>query len=107
VTLSASNIPIATAVSVSVIPQFGNVTTVTTTLSGTQQASTATTSVTIISGYSNIIIAEATFTVVAMYYDGEEIDKVKVAATLGGISETTYITKSGKKIKGELVAALK
>jgi hypothetical protein len=40
------------------------------------------------------------------FFNGEKIDKVRVATTLGGKSETTYITKSGKEIKGELVAAL-
>jgi hypothetical protein len=48
-----------------------------------------------------------TFDIVAMYYDGEEINKVRVATRMGGRSETTYITKSGKEIKGELVASLK
>ncbi len=85
-----------------VIPQFGSVTSVNATLSGT----TATANVNLSTTYSNVVTAQATFTVTAMYYNGEKIDKVRVATKLGGKSETTYITKSGKEIKGELVAAM-
>ena len=106
INISANNVPITTTVNVRVIPQYGTDSSYPTTLNGTQQASTGSTSVNLSTTYSNIITAEATFTVVAMYYNGEQIDKVHVAATMGGKSETTYITKSGKKIKGELVAAL-
>lgn len=106
VNISATNIPVSTAVKVWVLPRYGSATSVDTTLSGTDQSSTGTASVTISTSYANVITAEATFTIMAMYYNGEEIDKVHVATTLGGKSETTYITRSGKEIKGELVAAL-
>lgn len=102
VNISATNIPDGTTVTVWVIPQYGNATSVDTTLSG----STATANVTLSTTYSNIVTAQSTFTVVGMYYDGEEITKVRVAANLGGGSETIYITKSGKEIKGELVVSL-
>lgn len=98
--ISSANIPPGTSVKVSVIPQYGNATSVNTTLAGTQQASTATASVTLTTNYTNVITAEATFTVVAMYFNGEEIDKIRVATRLGGNTETTYITKSGKEIRG-------
>lgn len=104
VNISASNIPVGTTVKVRVIPQYGADSSVNTTLSGTDQSSTASANVTLSTTYSNILTAEATFTVVAMFYNGEQIDKVHVAATMGGKSETTYITKSGKTIKGDLVA---
>lgn len=104
VNISAANIPVGTTVKVRVIPQYGVDSSVNTTLSGTDQSSTASANVTLSTTYSNIVTAEATFTVVAMYYNGEQIDKVHVAATMGGKSETTYITKSGKTIKGDLVA---
>lgn len=108
VNVAATNIPLPNSVTITVIPQFidATATSASPTLSGTDQASTASASVTLSTAYANVVTAQATFTVVAMYYDGEEIDKVRVAATLGGKSETTYITKSGKEIKGELVAAL-
>jgi len=104
VNISAANIPVGTTVKVRVIPQYGADSSVNTTLSGTDQSSTASANVTLSTTYSNIVTAEATFTVVAVFYNGEQIDKVHVAATMGGKSETTYITKSGKTIKGDLVA---
>lgn len=107
VNVSATNIPLTTTVIVSVIPQYGNSTNYNAnSLSGTQTASTTSANVNLPTTYSNVITAQATFTVVGMYYNGEEIDKVRVATKLGGGSETTYITKAGKEIKGELVAAL-
>jgi hypothetical protein len=108
VNITAYNIPTSTQVIVRTIPQYGSDSSINAAaLSGTQQQSTTSATVTTLaSTYTNVITAEATFTIVAMYYDGEEIDRVHVAATLGGKSETTYITKSGKRIRGELVAAL-
>ncbi len=104
VNISASNIPTDTIVTIRAIPQYDAERSATTTLNGTQQSSTGSASVNLSTTYSNVITAEATFTIVAMNYNGEEIDKVHVATTLGGKSETTYITKSGKIIKAELVA---
>jgi hypothetical protein len=101
VNVSASNIPDGTTVTVWVIPQIGSASSVSANLSG----GTAIANVNLSTIYSNVVTAQASFTVVGLYYDGEEIDKARVAATLGGKSETTYITKSGKEIKGELVAA--
>lgn len=106
VNVSASNIPVGTSVKVRAVPQYGSETTGTSTLSGTVQSSTASVNVNISTTYSNVLSAEATYTVTGMYYDGEEIDRVRVAANMGGTSETTYITKSGKEIKGEMLAAL-
>jgi len=108
VNVSATYIPLPNTVTITVIPQFLDATATSASpgLSGTDQASTASASVTLSTAYANVVTAQATFTVVAMYYNGEEINKVRVAATLGGKSETTYITKSGEEIKGELVAAL-
>lgn len=106
VNVSAANIPVGTSVKVRVIPQYGSENTATSTLSGTNESSTATVNVNLSTTYSNVVTAESAFTIVGMYYDGEEIDRVRVAATMGGRSETTYITKSGKEIKGEMLAAL-
>jgi hypothetical protein len=102
INISSTNIPDGTSVTVSVIPQYGTLPSVNTTLSG----STATANVTLSATVSNVVAAQATFTIVGLIYDGEEIEKVRVATILGGKSDTTYITKSGKEIKGELVAAL-
>lgn len=102
VNVSASNIPDGTTVTILSIPQYGSATSANPILSN----STASASVNISTTYSSIITAQATFTVVGMNYNGEEIDKVRVATSFGGKSETTYITKSGKEFKGELIAAL-
>ena len=108
VNVSATNIPLPNDVTITVIPQYSDATATNASaaLSGTNSASTASANVNLSTTYANVITAQVTFTVVAMYYNGEEIDKVRVSATLGGKSETTYITKSGKEVKGELVAAL-
>lgn len=106
VNVFAANIPIGTSVKVRAIPQYGSENTAISTLSGSSSSSTATVNVNLSTTYSNVVTAESTFTIVGMYYDGEEIDKVRVAATMGGRSETVYITKSGKEIKGEMLAAL-
>ena len=78
VNLSAANIPINTVIKVRVVPQYGSATSVNTSLTGTQQASTATANITLTTNYANVITAEATFTVVAMYYNGEEIERIRV-----------------------------
>lgn len=107
VNLSASYIPVGTSVAVSVIPQYGSTSSVNASLSGTTESSTASASVTLSTSYSNVIMAQATFTLLAsLYWDGEKIEKVRVAATMGKESETVYITESGKEIKAELVAGL-
>jgi len=99
VDISASNIPVGTIVTVSAIPQYGGATAVTTTLSGTDASSTASASVNLSTEYVNVITAEATFTLqTAMYWDGEKIEKVRVATTLGKGSEVVYITESGREI---------
>lgn len=108
VALSATNIPVGTTVTVSVIPQFGSATNVNTTLSGTDTSSTATANINLSTQYPYIITATATFTIqIAMYYEGEKIEKVMVASTLGKASEVTYITESGREIpSGKLMASL-
>ncbi|MEM7828080.1 MAG: hypothetical protein QW561_01925 [Candidatus Aenigmatarchaeota archaeon] len=108
VTLSASNIPPGTEVVVSVIPQYGAASSVTTTLTGTNASSSASANVNLSTQYPNIIIAQATFTLqTALFYDGEKIEKVRVATASGKGQEVVYITESGKEIKAsELMANL-
>ncbi|MBI5025149.1 MAG: hypothetical protein HZC12_00155 [Nitrospirae bacterium] len=102
VNLSASNIPTGTTVKVSMIPQYGSATDVTATLSRTNSSSTASASVNLSTSYANVIMAQATFTLLtAMFYDNEKIEKVRVAATMGKESEVVYITETGKEIKAE------
>lgn len=104
VNLSASYIPVGTTVTVSVIPQYGSTSNVDTTLSGVLASTTASASVNISTQYSNVIMAQATYVMQeAMFWDGEKIDKVRVAATIGREPETVYITDSGKEIKSNVL----
>jgi hypothetical protein len=98
--ISASNIPVGTTITVSVVPQSGVASnSASTALSGTQQSSTATASVNLSSTDTCVLVAETTFNIqTAMNYDGEKITKATVVASLGGGSQVTYITASGKKI---------
>jgi len=90
------------------LPQFGNAGNVATTLSGTLETSTASAAVTLPSSYASVIQAYAVYTLqTAFYWESEKIDRVRVAANLGGESETVYITESGREIKSaELMAKL-
>ena len=57
--------------------------------------------------YPNVVMAQATFTLQAMYFDGEKIEKVRIAATMGKESEVVYLTASGREIKSvDLMAML-
>ncbi|MFA4830267.1 MAG: hypothetical protein WC855_04345 [Thermodesulfovibrionales bacterium] len=40
-----------------------------------------------------------------MFYDGEKIEKVRVASNIGNASEVTCITESGKEIPAEKLMA--
>lgn len=102
VNISAAYIPVGTSVTVSMIPQYGSATNVNTTLSGVLESSTASANVSLSTQYSNVITAQATYTLqTAMYYEGEKIEKVRVAAVTGKESEAIYITESGREIKAE------
>jgi len=107
VQLAATGIPTGTTVEVTVSPQNGTPSTVTSTpLGGSQANSTASASITLAAGVS-IVSAQATFTVAAQpgqtptvvgSIDGEKIEKVRVAAIYGGRSSLTYITASGREV---------
>jgi hypothetical protein len=64
----------------------------------------ATASLTIPTNQSSVISASATFTLAALpgvgplLAQGEEVDRVRVAAVLGRSSHVTYITKSGHEV---------
>ena len=107
VQLAATGIPVGTTVSVSVEPQYGLPSTVTSTpLSGSQQSSIASADVTLSAGLA-IVSAQTTVTVTAQAgsspivvgsINGEKIEKIRVAATYGGPSSISYITASGREI---------
>jgi hypothetical protein len=106
--LAASNIPLGTTVTVTVKPQNGAASSATSTaLAGTLAASTATASVTIPTNQPSVISASATFTLAALpgagpvFAEGEEVEQVRVAAVLGGPSQVTYLTASGRELPAE------
>ncbi|MBM4136379.1 MAG: hypothetical protein FJ241_06035 [Nitrospira sp.] len=107
VNISATNIPVGTIVTVTSNPEYGTSTNATGALSGTNESSTASAQINLSTEYQCILTATATFTIQhAMYWDGEKIEKVRVATKMGGRSEAVYITKSGKEIRAELMAGL-
>ena len=106
VALSASYIPLTATVTVTTIPQYGSASNVTTTLSGSDISSTSTASVNLSPDYATVITAHTTYTLqTAMFWEGEKIDKVHVAAATGKGSKTSYITESGKEIPAEIMFA--
>lgn len=103
--LAASNIPVGTTVMVTVKPLDGAASSATSTpLAGTLAASTATASLTMPTNQPSVLSASATFTLAAVpgtgppVAQGEEVERVRVAAALGGPSQITYITKSGREV---------
>jgi hypothetical protein len=108
VTVAATNIPAGTTVTVTAVPEYGSSASATGVLSGTNASSTTSASVTLSTTYQSIITASATYTIqTSMYWNGEKIDKVRVASTMRGGSKATFVTESGKEIKAtELLAKL-
>jgi hypothetical protein len=108
INISGTNIPVNTTVTVTATPSNGASTSASASLTGNDaSATTASVSITLSTSYQTIVMAQATFTIqTAMYYDGEKIEKVRVASTMGGKSETVYITKTGREIKAELLAGI-
>lgn len=102
--ITAANIPTGTTVTVTVTPLTGASSNTTALLSGTTESSTATASVTISNTSVSVLSATATFTLQAgldstpVYADGERVIKMRVASVLGGRSEITYITESGREV---------
>ena len=106
--LAASNIPLGTAVMVTVRPLNGTTSSAASTgLAGTLGASTATASLTIPTNQPSVISASATFTLAALsgagplFAQGEAVERVRVAAVLGGPSQVTYITTSGREVPAD------
>jgi hypothetical protein len=104
VVLNASNISTGTLIQVSVIPEAGSRTAVTSSpLSGTTESSTTTASITLPQGLS-VITATTTVEVLQasatpIFIEGERVERIEVTATYGSDSELTYITKSGRRVK--------
>jgi hypothetical protein len=105
INLAASNIPLGTTVAVTVSGRTGGSASVASTgLAGTVAASTASASVTLPFDQPSVIGASASFSLIVagsggpVFVDGEEVDRVRVSATLGDDSRLIYITKSGREV---------
>lgn len=106
VTLTAQNIPLNTTFTVRAIPQFAppSSSTCTTNTGGTFSNATCTASITLASGVVSVLNASASFTLTAALFpliDGEEVDRVMVAANYGEPSTVTLVTKSGTHIRAD------
>jgi hypothetical protein len=104
VAIEAANIPVGTVVQVTVTPAIGTRTSFqSSALGGTETASTASASIALPSGMSvitaSIVIDLTTAHAQPIFMDGERVDRMEVAATFGGASEVTYVTRSGRRIK--------
>lgn len=107
ITVQASNIPVSTSVSLTIQPQAGAASTTTAVLAGTDQLSSATASASLSTTLPSVIIASATFTLLAsndmpVFAGGERVIQMEVSAAFGGRSSITYITESGKRVPADI-----
>jgi hypothetical protein len=105
VVITASNIPLGTAILLTATPQTGaKVSATTGGLTGTLQSSTATASISLNLAQTSVLTATATYPLMAsagegpLYAEGEEVTHIKVAALLSGQSRLMYVTRSGREI---------
>jgi hypothetical protein len=102
VVLTAANTPLSTTFTLKVVPASGNATTFpVSALTGTPALSTATSSVTFPSGQVSVLNVHASLTLTAGLFpviDGEEVEKVLMAATVAGPTITTVVTRSGREL---------
>jgi hypothetical protein len=104
VSLAGTNIPLGTVITVTVGGQNGGAaSTASSGLAGTLAASTASASVTIPTNQPSIVSASASFVIAnaeggPLFVDGEPVERVRVSATLGGVSRVSYVTRSGREI---------
>jgi hypothetical protein len=104
IVLNTSGVPVGNTVKLTVTPAYGAPIVVTSpALTGTTASATTSVSVTLPSGPS-VLSATTTYTIVAalgdlmsIYAQGERVEKITLAATLGGNSAATLITVSGKE----------
>jgi hypothetical protein len=105
VNISASNVPVGTTLTVTVVGLMGASSSVTSTaLSGSLAASTATASVTLPTNEPAIVSASATYAIAAIdgqgtyYADGEPVEGVRIATRGAGGSALAFITRSGREV---------
>jgi hypothetical protein len=102
--IEAANVPVDQVVQVTITPPNGTRTTYqSTALTGTNSTSTATASISLPAGMSVITVTLTvnlqTAKMQPLFIDGERINRIEIAANLGGQSETFYVTAAGKRLK--------
>jgi hypothetical protein len=102
--LSAVNIPPGSAVTITVKGLSGGDSSSSAVLSGTLTASSASASVTIPTNEPFVLSASTSFSLASLgggpvYVEGEDVERVRVTATVGGPMQIAYITRSGREVR--------
>ncbi len=105
VVVNGANIPSGTSVTVTATSSLGTSTTASATLAGTTASTSGSASISLGSGLSvltatTVIDLATTGDLKPLFINGEKVDKIEVAAQFGGGSAVTYITHSGRRIRG-------
>ncbi len=105
VMLAATNVPKGTTVTVYVVPTIGasGSQVISSALDGVDNSATTASATIPLSRGNNVVTAAVTFTLTTQQqaslptFNGEKVAKIRVESIMGGRSETTYITASGKE----------
>ena len=102
--LSAANVPAGSAVTITVKGLSGGDSSSSAVLTGTLTASSASVSVTIPTNEPFVLSASTSFPLASLgsgpvFVEGEEVERVRVTATVGGPSQIAYITRSSREVQ--------
>lgn len=111
VVFNTTGVPVGNTIKLTVTPaNAAPIVVISPALSGTTESATASVSVTLPTGPS-VMFATTTYTIVASlgdlmstYAQGERVEKITLAATLGGTSKATLVTVSGKEFDAPAAA---
>lgn len=103
VVVNGTNLAPGTTIQIKLTPESGDSITTSGTLAGSTASSTTTVSLTLPSSGLSVIRATVTLDVLIafgkpLFINGEKVEKVEVAASFGGASETVYVTSSGRRV---------
>jgi hypothetical protein len=102
--VSAANVPPGSAVTITVKGLSGGDSSSSAVLSGTLGSSSASVSVTIPTNEPFVLSASTSFPLASLgggpvFVEGEEVERVRVTATVGGSTQIAYITRSGREVR--------
>lgn len=103
IVVNGTNIPAGQTVTVKATPSVGTATSASATLTGAGSSTSATVSISLSTSYPSLITATVTYQLASLnlpdiYINGEKVESIRVASSLGGRSAVTYITVTGKEI---------